>query len=136
GGPGGRGGAGGRLTRDEYAARYGPTAGDRIRLADTCLWVRVEADHAVPGDEAMWGYGKNLRSRMSQYDAATTESELDMVVLGVVVIDALLGVVKADIGIKDGRIAGVGRAGSPDITEGADLQIGPSTRPVNGQGRL
>jgi urease subunit alpha len=76
-----------RLTRDEYAARYGPTAGDRIRLADTCLWVRVEADHAVPGDEAMWGYGKNLRSRMSQYDAATTESELDMVVLGVVVIE-------------------------------------------------
>jgi urease subunit alpha len=125
-----------RLTRDEYAARYGPTAGDRIRLADTCLWVRVEADHAVPGDEAMWGYGKNLRSRMSQYDAATTESELDMVVLGVVVIDPLLGVVKADIGIKDGRIAGVGRAGSPDITEGVDLHIGPNTWPVNGHGLI
>ena len=122
-----------RLSRGEYAARYGPTAGDRIRLADTDLWVRVEADHASPGDETMWGYGKNLRSRMSQFDAATTESELDMVLLGVIVIDPLLGVVKADIGIKDGRIVGIGRAGSPDITEGIDLQIGPNTWPVNGQ---
>ena len=125
-----------RLTRGEYAARYGPTAGDRIRLADTGLWVRVEADHAAPGDETMWGYGKNLRSRMSQFDAATTESELDMVVLGVVVIDPVLGVVKADIGIKDGRIAGVGRAGSPDITEGVNLHIGPNTWPVNGHGLI
>jgi urease subunit alpha len=125
-----------RLTRDEYAARYGPTAGDRIRLGDTDLWVRVEADHALPGDEAMWGYGKNLRSRMSQFDAAATDSELDMVVLGVVVIDPLLGVVKADIGIKDGRIAGVGRAGSPEITDGAELHIGPNTWPVNGHGLI
>jgi urease subunit alpha len=125
-----------RLTRREYAARYGPTAGDRIRLADTSLWVRVEADHASPGDEAMWGYGKNLRSRMSQFDAATTESELDMVLLGVIVIDPLLGVVKADIGIKDGRIAGVGRAGSPAISDGVDLHIGPNTWPVNGHGLI
>lgn len=125
-----------RLTREEYVARYGPTAGDRIRLADTGLWVRVEADHALPGEETMWGYGKNLRSRMSQFDAATTDSELDMAVLGVVVIDPLLGVVKADIGIKDGRIAGVGRAGSPDITEGVDLHIGPNTWPVNGHGLI
>jgi urease subunit alpha len=90
-----------KLTRGEYAARYGPTAGDRIRLGDTGLWIRVESDHAAPGDEPMWGYGKNLRSRMSQFDAATTESELDMVILGVVVIDPLLGVVKADLGIKE-----------------------------------
>jgi len=73
---------------------------------------------------------------MSQFDAATTESELDMVVLGVVVIDPLLGVVKADIGIKDGRIAGVGHAGSPDITDGVDLQIGPNTWPVNAHGLI
>ncbi|HEY5988056.1 MAG TPA: urease subunit alpha, partial [Streptosporangiaceae bacterium] len=125
-----------RLSRGEYVARYGPSAGDLIRLADTGLWVRVEADHAVPGDETMWGYAKNFRSRMSQYDAATTESELDMVVLGAVVIDPLLGVVKADIGIKDGRIAGVGRAGSPDITDGVDLHIGPNTWPVNAHGLI
>ena len=125
-----------RLSRGEYVARYGPTAGDQIRLGDTGLWVRVEADHAAPGDETMWGYGKNFRSRMSQFDAAATESELDMVVLGVIVIDPLLGVVKADIGIKDGRIAGVGRAGSPDITEGVDLHIGPNTWPVNGHGLI
>ncbi len=90
----------------------------------------------MPGEETIWGYGKNLRSRMSQFDAATTDSELDMVVLGVVVIDPLLGVVKADIGIKDGRIAGVGRAGSPDITEGVELHIGPNTWPVNGHGLI
>ncbi len=125
-----------RLSGEEYAARYGPTTGDLIRLGDTSLWIRVEADHALPGDEALWGYGKNLRSRMSQFDAAAGDSELDMVVLGAVVIDALLGVVKADIGIKDGRIAGVGRAGSPDITDGVDLHIGPNTWPVNAHGLL
>lgn len=125
-----------RLSREDYVARYGPTAGDRVRLADADLWVRVEVDHAAPGDEPIWGYAKNLRSRMVQFDAATTESELDMVVMGVVVIDPLLGVVKADIGIKDGRIAGVGRAGSPDITAGIDLHIGPNTWPVNGHGLI
>lgn len=125
-----------RLLRGKYVARYGPTAGDRIRLGDTNLWARVEIDHAASGDEAMWGYAKNLRSRLSQFDAVTTESELDMVVLGVVVMDPLLGVVKADIGIKDGRIAGVGRAGNPDITDGVDLRIGPNTWPVNGHGLI
>jgi urease subunit alpha len=123
------------LDRHDYVQRYGPTTGDRVRLGDTDLWVRVEADHASPGDEVVWGYGKNLRLGMSQ-DARTSPSELDVVVCGVLVIDPTIGVVKADIGIKDGRIAGLGRAGNPSITDGVDLTIGPNTLPVMGHGLI
>jgi urease subunit alpha len=123
-----------RLSRAEYLARYGPTAGDRVRLGDTDLWVRVEADHVGAGDEPMWGYAKNFRSRQAQFDRATSESELDMVIAGVLVIDPLLGVAKTNIGIKDGRIVGVGRAGSPQIADDVELVIGPNTWPVNGYG--
>jgi urease subunit alpha len=125
-----------RLSPKEYAGRYGPTTGDIVRLGDTDLWVRVEHDHASYGDEPMWGYAKNFRSRQAQYDRASSDSELDMVIAGALVIDPLLGVVKADIGIKDGRIAGIGRAGSPDITDGVDLTIGPNTWPVNAHGLI
>ena len=124
------------LSRDEYAGRYGPTTDDRLRLGDTDLWVRVEDDHVGFGDEPIWGYAKNFRSRMTQFDRATAESELDMLIAGVVVIDPLLGVVKTNIGIKDGRIAGIGRAGNPDITDGVELVIGPNTWPVNGYGLI
>ncbi len=125
-----------RLPRDEYVRRYGPTAGDRVRLGDTDLWVRVEADRLGAGDEPMWGYAKNLRSRQTQYDRATRESELDMVLAGVLVIDPLLGVVKTDLGIKDGRIVGAGRAGSPGTADGVELVVGPNTWPVNGYGLI
>ena len=73
------------LSRDEYAGRYGPTTDDRLRLGDTDLWVRVEDDHVGFGDEPIWGYAKNFRSRMAQFDRATAESELDMLIAGVVV---------------------------------------------------
>jgi urease subunit alpha len=122
------------LSHDEYTRRYGPTAGDRIRLGDTDLWVRVEEDLVGYGDEPIWGYAKNFRSRMAQFDRATADSELDMLIAGVVVIDARLGVMKTNIGIKEGRIVGVGRAGNPDITDGVELVIGPNTWPVNGYG--
>ncbi len=125
-----------RLSRAEYLRRYGPTTGDRVRLGDTDLWVRVEADHVGAGDEPIWGYAKNLRSRQAQFDRASTESELDMVIAGALVIDPLLGVVKADIGIKDGRIVGVGRAGNPEIADGVELVIGPNTWPVNAYGLI
>jgi urease subunit alpha len=125
-----------KISREEYATRYGPTTGDFVRLGDTDLWVRVEDDLSALGDEPHWGYAKNLRSRMTQQDRATRESELDAVIGGVVVIDPLLGVLKADIGIKDGRIAGVGRAGNPDITEGVDLTIGPNTWPIPARGLI
>ena len=119
-----------RLSREEHALRHGPTAGDRVRLADTDLWIRIEEDLTEPGDQALWGYAKNWRSRMTQHDAATTASELDTVIGSVLVVDPLLGIVKCDLGIKDGRIAGIGRAGNPDITDGVDLTIGPNTWPI------
>ena len=124
------------LSREEYLRRYGPTTGDRLRLGDTDLWIRVEDDHVGYGDEPIWGYAKNFRSRMAQFDRAASESELDMLIAGVLVVDAFVGVVKTNIGIKDGRIVGIGRAGSPDITDGVELTIGPNTWPVNGYGLI
>ena len=117
-----------RLSAEEYRARYGPTSGDRVRLGDTDLWIRVSDDLTARGDEPIWGYAKNLRSRIAQWDGAGGPSELDVVLPGALVVDPVLGVVKADIGIKDGRIAGVGRAGSPEISDGIDLVIGPHTK--------
>lgn len=124
------------LSREEYFRRYGPTVGDRVRLGDTDLWVRVEEDHVAGGDEPVWGYAKNLRSGMTQFDRATKESELDVVVAGVLVIDPLLGVVKTSIGVKEGRIVGIGRAGSPAISGGIDMHIGPGTLPIMGYGLI
>jgi urease subunit alpha len=117
-----------RLSAAEYRARYGPTTGDRVRLGDTNLWVRVVEDRTARGDEPVWGYARNLRSRMAQWDAAAGPSELDMLIAGALVIDPVIGVVKADIGIKDGRIAGIGRSGNPEISDGIDLVIGPHTK--------
>jgi urease subunit alpha len=123
------------LDPEERLARYGPTVGDRIRLADTDLWVRVAEDRQAPGDEPQWGYAKNLRPRMTQRGRAT-DSELDVVVAGALVIDPTIGVVKADIGIKDGRIVGVGRAGNPAISDGIELEIGPHTSPIMAYGLI
>lgn len=123
------------LDPDERLARYGPTAADRVRLADTDLWVRVEADRQAPGDEPIWGYAKTLRPRMTQVGRAS-DSELDAVVAGALVIDPTIGIVKADIGIKDGRIVGVGRAGNPAISDGIELEIGPHTAPIMAYGLI
>ena len=123
------------LDPDERLARYGPTAGDRVRLADTDLWVRVEADRQAPGDEPIWGYAKTLRPRMTQTGRAS-DSELDAVVAGALVMDPTIGIVKADIGIKDGRIVGVGRAGNPAISDGIELEIGPHTAPIMAYGLI
>ena len=124
------------MRRDDYVARFGPSTGDRIRLADTDLWLRVEADHVGYGDEPLWGYAKNIRSRMTQQDRATSASELDVLIAGVLVVDPLLGVVKTNIGISGGRIVGIGRAGNPDITAGVDMTIGPNTLPIMGYGLI
>ena len=123
-----------RLSPDERLARYGPTTGDRVRLADTDLWIRVDADRQAPGDEPIWGYAKTLRPRGTQGQAGP--SELDVVVAGALVVDPVIGIVKADIGIKDGRVVGVGRAGNPSISEGIELPIGPHTRPIMGYGLI
>ena len=124
-----------RLSREERRARFGPSVGDRIRLGDSDLWLRVEEDRQAPGDEPIWGYAKDLRLGMAQA-GAVGPSELDAVVVGALVVDPTIGVVKSDIGIKDGRIAGIGRAGNPAITGGIDLRIGPHTAPISGYGLI
>ncbi|HUQ77723.1 MAG TPA: urease subunit alpha [Patescibacteria group bacterium] len=123
------------LDPDERLARYGPTVGDRVRLADTDLWVRVAEDRQATGDEPIWGYAKTIRPRMTQAGRAS-DSELDAVVAGALVIDPTIGIVKADIGIKDGRVVGVGRAGNPAISDGIELEIGPHTAPIMAYGLI
>ncbi|MGH9887489.1 MAG: urease subunit alpha, partial [bacterium] len=123
------------LSRSERLARFGPGLGDRIRLGDTDLWVRVEADQQAAGDEPIWGYAKNFRLGMAQ-SGTPGPSELDLVIVGAVVIDPVLGVIKADIGIKDGRIAAVGSAGNPEISDGIELVIGPHTGRISGYGLI
>jgi urease subunit alpha len=124
-----------RLSPAERRARFGPQLGDRIRLGDTDLWIEVDEDHQAFGDEPIWGYAKDIRVGMAQSGSAGP-SELDAVVVGAILVDPTIGVIKADIGIKDGRIAGIGRAGNPAITDGIDLVIGPHTRPISGYGLI
>jgi urease subunit alpha len=123
-----------RLSPGDRLARYGPITGDRVRLADTDLWVRVAEDRQAPGDEPIWGYAKTMRPRATQ--GRPGPSELDAVVAGVLVLDPIVGAVKADIGIKDGRIVGVGRAGNGEISDGIELPIGPHTKPIMGYGLI
>src|SRR3981189_2155910 len=102
------------MNRTKYANLYGPTVGDRVRLADTELFIQIEKDHTVYGDEAKFGGGKTIRDGMGQ-SATPVRSEgvLDLVITGVIIIDHW-GIVKGDIGIKDGKIVGIGKAGNPD----------------------
>ena len=127
-----------QINRIKYANMYGPTTGDRIRLGDTELIVEVEKDHTVYGDEAKFGGGKTVRDGMAQSATATRDDGvLDFVITSVLVIDHW-GIVKADIGIKDGKIAGIGKAGNPDTMEGVDasMVIGASTEVHGGAGLI
>jgi urease subunit alpha len=123
-----------RHSPGDRLARYGPTTGDRVRLADSDLWVTVAEDRQAPGDEPIWGYAKTLRPRSAQ--GRPSPSELDVVVAGALVLDPVVGAVKADIGIKDGRIVGIGRAGNGAISDGIELPIGPHTQPIMGYGLI
>ncbi len=123
-----------RLSPGEHLARYGPGTGDRVRLADTDLWVRVREDRQATGDEPIWGYAKTIRPRATQ--GLPGPSELDIVIVGALVLDPAIGALKADIGIKDGRVVGVGRAGNGAISDGIELPIGPHTRSIMGYGLI
>jgi urease subunit alpha len=129
------------LSRARYAALFGPTTGDRIRLADTDLFVEITEDRSggpgLAGDEAVFGGGKVLRESMGQSRATRADGAPDTVITGVVIIDHW-GIIKADIGIRDGRIAAIGKAGNPDIMTGVhpDLVVGPSTEIISGNGRI
>lgn len=127
------------MTRSEYAAMFGPTTGDQVRLGDTELWAEIEHDYTVYGDECMHGGGKTLRDGLGLVAGKTSaDGVLDMLICNVVVIDAVLGVVKGDIGIKDGKIVGVGKAGNPDIMDGVDprLLVGASTTVRDAEGLI
>src|SRR5467141_3817223 len=127
-----------RLTRRQYADLYGPTAGDRVRLADTELLIRIERDLTVPGEEAKFGGGKVIRDGMGQSARATRGDDvLDTVVTNAIVVDHW-GIVKADIGIRDGRIVGIGKSGNPDMMEGVTkgMEVGACTEVLSAEGKI
>lgn len=126
-----------RIERERYAAIYGPTVGDQVRLGDTDLWIEIERDLTVGGEEAIFGGGKSIRESMAQSTTSRADGALDTVITNAIVLD-WWGVVRADVGVRDGRIVGIGRAGNPDIADGVDpaLVIGPSTDVIAGEGRI
>ena len=126
------------INRIKYANLYGPTVGDKVRLADTELFIEIEKDHTVYGDEVKFGGGKTIRDGMGQSATATRDQGvLDLVITGVIIIDHW-GIVKADIGIRDGRIVGIGKAGNPDTMDGVDenMIIGAATEVHGGNGLI
>jgi urease subunit alpha len=125
-----------RISRQQYVELFGPTVGDRIRLADTALVCQIEQDLLTPGDEVVFGGGKTIRDGMGQSpDATNAGGALDLVITNVVILDPILGVVKADLGVKNGRIVGIGKAGNPAVMDGVspDLVIGAGTEVIAGE---
>ncbi|MFF0007001.1 urease subunit alpha [Streptomyces tibetensis] len=133
--PGGHPAEARRLTPHEYAATHGPRAGDRVRLGDSGLVVRVESDSQLHGDEFLAGFGKTARDGLHLKAAAVRET-CDVVISNVVVIDAVQGVRKVSIGIREGRICSIGRAGNPDTLDGVDVVVGTGTSIVSGEGLI
>jgi urease subunit alpha len=123
------------IQRAAYAAMFGPTTGDRLRLADTELIIEIESDRTIYGEEVKFGGGKVIRDGMGQGQATRADGAVDTVITNAVIFD-YWGVVKADIGIRDGRISGIGKAGNPDIQPGVDIVIGPGTEAIAGEGRI
>ncbi len=123
-----------KITRSAYAEMFGPTTGDRVRLADTELWIEVEKDHTIYGEEVKFGGGKVIRDGMGQSQRRAAEVA-DTVITNALIVD-YWGIVKADIGIKNGRISGIGKAGNPDIQPGVDIVIGAATEIVAGEGMI
>lgn len=124
------------ISRQEYNNLFGPTVGDKIRLGNTDLYVEIEKDLRVYGDELVYGGGKTLRDGMGlANECSQDQGSLDLVITNVTILDPILGVVKADVGVKDGKIAGIGKAGNPNIMDGVspDLVTGPSTDAISGE---
>lgn len=123
-----------RISRQAYADMFGPTVGDRLRLADTALWVEVEKDYTVYGEEVKFGGGKVIRDGMGQGQMLAAEA-MDLVLTNALIIDHW-GIVKADIGIKHGRIAVIGKAGNPDVQPGVNIPVGPGTEVIAAEGKI
>ena len=124
-----------KMSRAAYAHMFGPTKGDKVRLADTELFIEIEKDFATYGEEVKFGGGKVIRDGMGQSQVTRAQGAVDTVITNAVVIDHW-GIVKADIGIKDGRIHAIGKAGNPDIQPNVDIIVGPGTEAIAGEGKI
>ncbi|MDA8870402.1 urease subunit alpha [Rhizobiaceae bacterium] len=123
------------LSRAEYAAQFGPTTGDKVRLADTELFIEVERDLTTYGEEVKFGGGKVIRDGMGQSQVSRADGAVDTVITNALILDHT-GIYKADIGLRDGRIAAIGKAGNPDTQSGVDIIIGPGTEAIAGEGKI
>ena len=123
------------ISRATYAAMYGPTVGDLVRLADTELFIAVEKDFTIHGEEVKFGGGKVIRDGMGQSQMSRAGGALDTVITNALIVDHS-GIYKADVGLLDGRIAGIGKAGNPDTQNGVTIIIGPSTEIIAGEGKI
>ena len=124
-----------RLSRAAYADMFGPTTGDKVRLADTSLFVEVENDFTIYGEEVKFGGGKVIRDGMGQSQVSRADGAVDTVITNALIIDHW-GIVKADVGLKDGLIVGIGKAGNPDVQPGVTIVIGPGTEVIAGEGKI
>src|SRR6201982_1644242 len=124
-----------KISRQAYAEMFGPTTGDRVRLADTELFIEIEKDFTIYGEEVKFGGGKVIRDGMGQSQVSRAEGAMDTVITNAVILDHS-GIVKADIGLRDGRIAKIGKAGNPDVQPGVDIVIGPGTEIIAGEGKI
>ena len=123
------------IARRDYAAMYGPTVSDRVRLADTDLFIEVEHDHTSYGDEVKFGGGKVIRDGMGQSQTGREGGAVDTVITNALIVD-VTGIYKADVGIRDGRIHAIGKAGNPDTQDGVDIVVGPTTEAIAGEGKI
>jgi len=124
-----------KMQRADYAAMFGPTVGDKVRLADTELFIEVEKDFTTYGNEVKFGGGKVIRDGMGQAQTARSEGAVDTVITNALIVDHT-GIIKADVGIKDGRIAAIGKAGNPDVQDGVSIIVGPGTEAIAGEGKI
>ena len=124
-----------RIPRSAYADMFGPTVGDRVRLADTDLIIEVEADRTIYGEEVKFGGGKVIRDGMGQSQATRAAGAVDTVITNALIVDHW-GIVKADVGLRDGRIVAIGKAGNPDVQPGVDIVVGPGTEAIAGEGKI
>ena len=123
------------MSRAVYADMFGPTTGDRVRLADTDLIIEVEKDFCIYGEEVKFGGGKVIRDGMGQSQITNRAGAVDTVITNALILDHW-GIVKADVGLKDGRIFAIGKAGNPDIQPGVTIVIGPGTDIIAGEGKI
>ena len=123
-----------KMNRHAYASMFGPTKGDRVRLGDTALIIEVEKDYTTYGEEVKFGGGKTIRDGMGQSQLSSSQTP-DTVITNALILDHW-GIVKADVGIKNGLIFGIGKAGNPDLQDNVDIIIGPGTEIIAGEGKI